>query len=54
MASIAVPSSQPKGIAPDRFERFLAVAAIILLAVVLTAIGRGLVPYRKKSPFRDF
>ncbi len=41
MASIAVPSSQPKGIAPDRFERFLAVAAIILLAVVLTAIGRG-------------
>ena len=36
MASIAVSSSQPKGIAPDRFERFLAVAAIILV------IGRPL------------
>jgi len=41
MASIASTSSQPKGIAPDRYERVLAVVSVILLAVVLTAIGRG-------------
>ncbi|CAM5293414.1 putative protein OS=Sphingobium scionense OX=1404341 GN=GGQ90_000684 PE=4 SV=1 [Sphingobium scionense] len=41
MASIASTSSQPRSLAPDRYERFLAVASIILLAVVLTAIGRG-------------
>lgn len=41
MASIASRSTQPRSLAPDRYERFLAAASVILLAVVLTAIGRG-------------
>jgi uncharacterized membrane protein len=41
MASIASTSPQPQGIAPDRYERLLAVASVILIAVVLMAIWRG-------------
>ncbi|MEC3911542.1 hypothetical protein U5A82_14035 [Sphingobium sp. CR2-8] len=34
-------TTQANALAPDRYERFLTVCSIILLAVVLTAMGRG-------------
>lgn len=41
MASIARAAAPPKPITPDRYERLLAVGAIVLLAFVLVALARG-------------
>lgn len=41
MAKIATPSERQRGYAPDRYERGLAVAAIILLGFVIAAVAKG-------------
>ncbi|WP_420145258.1 DUF2306 domain-containing protein [Sphingobium sp.] len=41
MTDIAISSSRAAGTTADRYERFLTVASIILLAAVLLAIARG-------------
>lgn len=41
MASTAATSAPPRSLAPDRFERAMAVAALLLLGCVVVALAKG-------------
>lgn len=51
MASIAEPAPAPAPLAADGFERAMAIAAIALLACVVTAISKGAGELSRVPPF---